>query len=510
MAVVAMLVLWQGVAVAQVKITAPQVVCNDVAEVSATLPQGCVGMWSSPMGNIQFSNPTFYETEVTGLQQGKNIIFWTVHNPETQMDSEVYAMIESIQLKADVLNKIEDEVCIDECELWAGNLPWNVVGFWTSNNPEVVIDCASYTTTTARNLAEGENIFTWTVADNEGQCTESKSIKVYNKSVLAKISDQTTTITCDGSCILEAEELKAGCAGYWSVVDPNSNVVFDNPAEYIHNILGLRDGVTTFRWTVTNGTCQSSAEVNVTYDNVLAHAFAAEEVVCSDECRLMSVLPEHGTGFWSCANEDLIDNPTASDIVVRNLAKGENFFTWTVTSGNCISTQELVVYNSSVEADVLNLDGEVVKSNECELQGVLSDGEKGYWTTCNSKIEIEEVSGKMIAKNLVNGDNCFTWNVISADGKCSSSHELKIVSNPNGDNVETPVNETIAAANTQIYSVDNLVVVENGGKDIQIAETSGRIVKNVKTNNQRVEIPIATPGIYIVKTLAKTQKVIIR
>ena len=64
--------------------------------------------------------------------------------------------------------------------------------------------------------------------------------------------------------------------------------------------------------------------------------------------------------------------------------------------------------------------------------------------------------------------------------------------------------------NVKIWSSGKTIFVENGGKEIFIVDMSGKIVKTVKPDSNRIEIQMSKGGIYIVKTNSKTQKVIIR
>ncbi|MCR5453828.1 MAG: T9SS type A sorting domain-containing protein, partial [Bacteroidales bacterium] len=73
----------------------------------------------------------------------------------------------------------------------------------------------------------------------------------------------------------------------------------------------------------------------------------------------------------------------------------------------------------------------------------------------------------------------------------------------------TPVSE-MPANNTKIWAANQNIIVENSYNTIYIADISGRIVKTLNATSDRTEIPIQKQGIYIVKTGATTQKVIIR
>lgn len=84
--------------------------------------------------------------------------------------------------------------------------------------------------------------------------------------------------------------------------------------------------------------------------------------------------------------------------------------------------------------------------------------------------------------------------------------------NPNDPNNDpTPVSE-ISANSIKIWSSDKTIIVENANAntEIRIADMSGRLVKTIKATADRMEIPMLKSGIYIVKTGAKTQKVMIQ
>ena len=81
--------------------------------------------------------------------------------------------------------------------------------------------------------------------------------------------------------------------------------------------------------------------------------------------------------------------------------------------------------------------------------------------------------------------------------------------NPIEDNPETAT-ENIIANNTKIWSYDKTIIVENVDSEIHIVDMSGRIIKSIKPDNQRTEIPMPKSGIYIVKTGLTAQKVIIK
>ena len=88
-----------------------------------------------------------------------------------------------------------------------------------------------------------------------------------------------------------------------------------------------------------------------------------------------------------------------------------------------------------------------------------------------------------------------------------------IVSEKKDDNLNdpTPVSE-ISANNVKIWSSEKTIFIENAdaNAEIRIADILGHLIKTVRATADRMEIPMQKAGIYIVKTLHKTQKVMIR
>lgn len=471
------------------------------------------GYWSVFSSNVRIQDPNNLKTTFSGLDKGATTFRWTVQNGKCMSFADVEVVNGAID--AIVLNRVEETVCDGEYELRA-YLPdqSNVTGLWTSDKSDVVFENPSSTRTMVKNLVQGDNKFSWTVTN--GICQYSETIVVHSSPVEATILDETTTTTCNGSGLLSAKTPEPGTVGYWSVLN-RSNVILEDTHNPSTKFEGVEHGTTTFRWTVmdSNGICMAMADVDVVNDATDAIILNDDkEVVCGDECELRAYLPDYSsTGMWRAeGNSDVVfENQTFTRTMVRNLAKGDNRFVWTVTNGICEYSSVVTIFNNSVTAKILNNDGEVVNGTECQLQSELSDNAKGYWTTCSSQIVIEKAESNICTvKNLAEGDNCFVWNVISNDGKCSATSELKVVSKGDGKDTPTPVAETTAKVNTHIWSYDKTIVVENGSNEIQISDTNGRILKTIKADSDRTEIPMQKSGIYVVKTAAKSQKVTIR
>ena len=80
------------------------------------------------------------------------------------------------------------------------------------------------------------------------------------------------------------------------------------------------------------------------------------------------------------------------------------------------------------------------------------------------------------------------------------------------NNEPTPISEISASKGIKIWSADRTIYADNvvGNTGIRITDITGHLVKSIKATNDRMEIPMQTSGIYIVKIGTKTQKVIIQ
>ncbi|MBQ1697626.1 MAG: T9SS type A sorting domain-containing protein, partial [Bacteroidales bacterium] len=61
-----------------------------------------------------------------------------------------------------------------------------------------------------------------------------------------------------------------------------------------------------------------------------------------------------------------------------------------------------------------------------------------------------------------------------------------------------------------IWSFERTIYVQNGVKEIYIVDIAGQSVMTVRVDSDRMEIPMPKPGVYVVKTGAKTAKVMVK
>lgn len=497
------------------------VACNDEMELYAEpLNQG-YGYWSvdNPKSQAVIINSAEANTVVTNLDKGQNVFSWNVFNGGCTASKQIF--VQNSSFEAHIFNNDGGRakvICENEYNLSA-YLPEGATGEWESVVGDVFFDDKSSCNTVVRNLENNVYHFAWTVTSPDGICKYQDVITLINKKVTPEILS--CEINPDGTGFLKAAQLKDDEGGYWTEdygILPS--VVFENSYASETGFSGLEPGMTTFRWVVWNDACKDFDEVAVNNEvkaekeKLTAQILTEDgEITCDGTVKLYAFLPEGAKGYWTADNQNVIFEIYSAPVTVaKNLVPGSNFFCWTVTDGESTASQKIMVENNSVMAEILNNDGETTETSDCLLQGVKTNNAKGYWTTCSSKIVFEELSdGRTVAKNLVKGENCFTWNVISSDGRCSAYKELKVVSNPAGE-IETPVGEMSKAfaSNVKIWAFEKTVFVEGAESEISIADMTGRIIKKVAPASDFTEIRLETSGVYVVRTGVAAKKVVIR
>jgi len=102
-------------------------------------------------------------------------------------------------------------------------------------------------------------------------------------------------------------------------------------------------------WTVVNGACSASDQVDVTYFEPTTAIAGNDQSICTKTATLDADDPTVGTGQWSMTSGPVGSAVTFGDEYSYSSTAtvtlyGTHTFKWTVTNGSCVSTDEVVVY----------------------------------------------------------------------------------------------------------------------------------------------------------------------
>ncbi|GEM_PF-2865474 len=143
----------------------------------------------------------------------------------------------------------------------AGNLPAGGSGTWSVLSGTGIVNNISSPNSTVSNLSDGDNIFRWTLTIAScPQTTDDVSIHV-DATAAASNAGVDQCVCNPASFALSANAPPSPQTGIWSVITGIGNFV--NPNDPSTNVTGMGIGVNIYRWTIANGICESTDEVEI-------------------------------------------------------------------------------------------------------------------------------------------------------------------------------------------------------------------------------------------------------
>lgn len=292
-------------------------ICSDNYTLMASMPQAdAVAYWTLVAGSGIISNVNSYNSTISGLAQGANVIYWTVEmngcvaidevvitNATPYVDAGVDATVDT---SVYFLNAIGDSLNLGTWSLVAGSGE-----FANANSAQTLF----------YNLGYGENTASWTVTNDFG-CTEFDDVTVTR---VATASDSIiagdSTIVVIGDTVFfagtEAQlnaELPQDATGEWSVIAGYAE--FDDindPNTWIRNMSGE---LVIIRWTVTFA--KDGSYFNDLYIN---RSGATTEVETLESYKL-KIYPNPATNVLNVEIDENINQISVFDITGKQLITG--------------------------------------------------------------------------------------------------------------------------------------------------------------------------------------------
>ncbi|MBK7668065.1 MAG: hypothetical protein IPJ32_12460 [Sphingobacteriaceae bacterium] len=322
-----------------------QTVCTATANLFGINPAIGFGTWSILTGTSAVTTPTSATSGVTGLSNGANTFVWTTSYGTCPNNSDTVTIFRD-SLPTTSVAGINQTLCLPTTTLNA-NAPLVGIGTWS-----VISGGSSVTTTTLNtsgvtSLATGTNIFEWSIVN--GVCPASTStVLVFVDSYPTPSNAGTDFTICASTSTLNSNIPTIG-TGVWSVIVGGSSVT--TPTLNASQVTGLANGVNSFIWTTSNGTCPSSTStVTIFRDSLPTISVAgANQTLCLPTTTLNANAPIVGVGTWSViTGGSSVTTPTLNTSGVTSLATGTNIFEWSIVNGVCpASTSTVLVFVDS-------------------------------------------------------------------------------------------------------------------------------------------------------------------
>ncbi len=298
---------------------------------------GLTGNWSS-QGAVSFGNMNDQNTLVSNLQNGANILIWTLTNTVGCPPTSDTVIVNSVGLPSQALAGSDNTICEVFTTLGA-TAPITGSGLWSIISGSGSISNASASNSAVNGLLPGDVIFVWTVSNAPcPESTDTVTITVLPALSLAQAGADVSI--CANQYDMNAVAPTSG-TGTWTILSGAGNIANVNAANT--NITNLQNGVNTFQWTVANGVCPALTDlVNINVSEPPSIAIAGEDIqTCIQSIEISANTPQVGLGAWTISQGNAaITNPNSPTTSVVILSAGGVTFNWTVSSGNCPSTSD--------------------------------------------------------------------------------------------------------------------------------------------------------------------------
>ena len=403
-----------------------QNLCSTVAQLNGNPALNGNGLWSVVTGTATFANPALYNTTVSGLSVGSNVLRWTISNGNcTPSFDEVTLIVSANPLSPEAG---PDQTICGSSTLLSATAASN--GSWSVVQGSGVFGNATQANTSVSGLSSGVNVFRWTIdAGACGNVFDQVSITV-DQPPSPAIAGNDQTI-CGSSTTLSATPPLIG-AGTWSL--QSGSAVFANATQANTSVSGLSVGINTLVWTVSNGVCPPSAdEITVLVQASSASAVAGpDQTICSSQTQLAAT--PAANGVWSVQSGTAsIANPTQANTTISALQSGSTTLRWTVPDGACGSVFDEVVITVQDQPTAANAGPD---QNICSTTTPLAANTpvigSGQWSVisgtaifANANQPNSSVSG------LSPGLNILRWTI--SNGVCAPSADdisIQVASNP--------------------------------------------------------------------------------
>lgn len=312
-------------------------------------PSPGTGSWTKLTGgSATITDPTLYNTSVTGLADGTYTFEWAItRNACTTTRDTVMVTISAATTTAnagaDQLN-----ICGTSATL-AANMPTVGTGSWSqlTGSGGAIITEPNSPTTTVTGLIDGLYSFRWTISNNA--CSSSvDDVSIYASTPpTTPLAGNDINVCGATSTTMAANTISVG-TGYWSLISgPNAPNITNN-ALPTTTLTGLVTGEPyVLRWNSRNGLC------DIQYDEVsitvvpTANAGTDQNICGTTTAALTGNANTSGTwSFVSPAQTTEIINSTSTwSSVVSNLIPGTVYtFKYSISAVGC-STNDNVIIN---------------------------------------------------------------------------------------------------------------------------------------------------------------------
>ncbi len=463
-----------------------QTLCGNETRLNASEPPFGFGIWTLRQGSARFENNEQADTRVYDLGQGVNVLRWSVTIGSTEYFDEVTIINNTPSAASAGSNRA---LCSDSYTL-AGNQPVIGSGIWTIEGGSAQIANNTLYNSQVSGLAQGNNIFRWTVSHEN--CVSSNTVIITNDIPTTPDAGPGQS-TCDGTAELFPNTPTIG-NGEWSVLSGAGS--FEG-----NFVSSLANGENILQYTITRNQCKLSDQVTITNYRPTTADAGYNMNVCENSAELNANQPNIAvgeTGQWTVINgSGIFDDPLSANTMVRGLAQGKNVFRWTIGNQGCVSYDEIVVSFDFIQADagrdVITCDNELILNANNPGNGA------GQWSvrggSGSATFESPNSSNTRVT-NLDRGNNVLRWTV--TNNRCVSWDEIT-VRNDSPSNAYAGADQSLCTDNIQLQARQPVIgsgrwSVVNGSGEFANEHMHNTMVNSIRTGSNTYRWTVENEG----------------
>lgn len=334
---------------------------------------------------------------------------------------------------------LDIEVCDTSSTTLNGNIPMLTgTGTWTlAAGPSIpFIEEPTEPETIVTGLIEGMYQFVWSVTN--GPCSASTdTVNVFVYDLPISIAGADILLCNQTETMLNGNLLEGSAEGEWIFSEGPSIPEIEDINNPNTLISGLSEGIYSFIWEVSNGSCEPSFDTVIiyNYDSPLAFAGEDQEFCGASPITLNGNEPgETNEGSWTMiagSGEPILSDPNDPNATVTDLLEGLYTFVWTVENEACggvSDTVDIYVYEPSVSD--AGPDKILCEEFETDLEAVpLAGLSEGTWSFGDGPTvpEFEDINDPNTQiSDLEFGEYLLYWTV--NNGICPSAIDSVMIS----------------------------------------------------------------------------------
>ncbi len=387
--------------------------CGDATVLNAREPIEGSPTWSVLSGGGIFVDNTDPKTAVSALAKGENVFKY-------EIKKDICFSYDTISVfnyePSDAFAGNDQVVCVDSANL-NPEIPKYGIGKWRiiegsgkgrdeNGNPIDEIG-QGY----VYDLAPGVNKLIWevNVPQAAASCIKRDTLTIVNNKPSLSFAGHYRSICTDTVSLSGSVPVYGG--GTWTLISGSGTIADSTQRNTL--VTNVGKGKNRFRWTIDNDGCTSVSDVEIS--NNLIEAFAGyDQVNCVDTAILEGNNPVPGEGTWGVlggSGSANFNNNESPYTQVRNLDKGENILTWTITYQSCQSVSQVTITNNKPSAAIAG-DNKATCDSSIVLGASVPEVGTGKWTIrSGGGYFTDEYNASTAVDTLKFGKNVFRWTV---------------------------------------------------------------------------------------------------